>query len=283
VVNFHVLEHSRGLDEGKLESVARLEAATIEHDGGRLKLEWGALTSRPDDEVRDLLWWDGGELVGFAGRYAFGSETPEVAGMVHPSRRRHGIGATLLDAMTALCRERGDRRFLLIAPRTSADARRLAAVRGGVLDHSEHALELRGAVSDGPVDAAITLRPATSADLPEVQRIVAEAFGHPFFPLDLEAPDEPTLVAERDGQVLGTLRVHRSREGWGVYGFAVEPAHQGKGIGRDLLRRVCHQARAAGVERVHLEVSVENDRALGLYTSLGFVHEATEDYYALAT
>jgi ribosomal protein S18 acetylase RimI-like enzyme len=101
--------------------------------------------------------------------------------------------------------------------------------------------------------------------------------------LELESPSEPTMVAERSGATIGTLRVHKSAEGWGVYGFAVDPAWQGRGIGRDLLRRVCRQANDAGIDRVHLEVSVENDRALGLYTSLGFVHEATEDYFVIAT
>jgi ribosomal protein S18 acetylase RimI-like enzyme len=32
---------------------------------------------------------------------------------------------------------------------------------------------------------------------------------------------------------------------------------------------------------VHLEVAVDNDHALGLYTSLGFAPISTEDYYTL--
>jgi ribosomal protein S18 acetylase RimI-like enzyme len=39
--------------------------------------------------------------------------------------------------------------------------------------------------------------------------------------------------------------------------------------------------REEGAARVHLEVSVDNDRALGLYTSIGFTQMITEDYYAL--
>jgi ribosomal protein S18 acetylase RimI-like enzyme len=277
-----VLTRSLGLSADQLDSLARLETATIDADGGRLKLEWGALRHRAPDEVRDLLWWDDSQLVGFAGLYAFGSTTPEVTGMVHPSHRRHGIGARLFDEMTELCGARGDTRILLVTPRSSPGARQLATSRGGVLDHSEHALALQGTVADGPSDASIALRPAASDDAEEVQRLVTAAFGHSFGPIDLESPAEPTMVAERDGAIIATLRVHHTQEGWGVYGFAVDPPLQGQGIGRDLLRRVCRQAHDAGVDRVHLEVSVENDRALGLYTSLGFVHEATEDYYAIA-
>lgn len=36
-----------------------------------------------------------------------------------------------------------------------------------------------------------------------------------------------------------------------------------------------------GVRRIGLEVDLENDHALGLYTSLGFIQETTEDYYEL--
>jgi ribosomal protein S18 acetylase RimI-like enzyme len=80
---------------------------------------------------------------------------------------------------------------------------------------------------------------------------------------------------------VGTLRVSRDQDTAGVYGFVVHPDHQGHGIGRDVLRRVCRQALADGATRVRLEVEVTNDRALGLYTSLGFALVTTEDYYAL--
>jgi ribosomal protein S18 acetylase RimI-like enzyme len=36
------------------------------------------------------------------------------------------------------------------------------------------------------------------------------------------------------------------------------------------------------MRRVGLEVAVENERALGLYTSIGFRPVTTEDYYALS-
>lgn len=276
-----MLERSLGLSPDALASLAQLEAAAIATDGGRLKLEWGALSNRPAAEVHDLLWWVDDELVGFAGLYAFGSTTPEVTGMVHPAHRRRGIATALFDAMVRLCGERGDGRFLLVTPRSSDAARHLATSHGGTFDHSEHALALQGTVADGPSDASIALRSAVSGDAEEVQRLVTAAFGHSLGPIDLESPAEPTMVAERDGAIIATLRVHHTQEGWGVYGFAVDPPWQGQGIGRDLLRRVCRDAHDAGVARVHLEVSVENDRALGLYTSLGFAHEATEDYYAI--
>jgi ribosomal protein S18 acetylase RimI-like enzyme len=276
-----VLERAPSLTAAALAALAELESATIARDGGRLKLEWSALERQTGDDVKDLLWWSDDHLVGFAALYAFGSETVEVAGMVHPDHRGAGIGGRLLDEVIACCRDRRLGHFLLVTERTSDAARRLAVSRKGVLEHSEHALALTGAVADGPRDGSITLRPATAADLEDVRRILLSAFGSVFEPIDFESRLEPTLVAERDGAVVATMRVHKEPGTWGVYGFGVDRPLQGRGIGRDLLRRVCREANEAGIGRVHLDVSVDNDRALGLYTSLGFEHEATEDYYEL--
>jgi ribosomal protein S18 acetylase RimI-like enzyme len=213
--------------------------------------------------------------------YSFGGPSVEVAGMVHPGYRRQGIGTRLLDEAIELCHGRGERHLLLVAPRTSPGARVLAESKGGVLEHSEHALDLDGAVTRGPSDPSLSLRPASSGDISALVRILADAFGQSPRPIDLDAPGVSMLVAERDGSIVATLGLEQSPVQWGIYGFAVAPHLQGAGIGRDLLRRVCRQANDAGVRRLHLEVEVNNDRALGLYTSLGFTRTSTEDYFEI--
>jgi ribosomal protein S18 acetylase RimI-like enzyme len=90
-------------------------------------------------------------------------------------------------------------------------------------------------------------------------------------------------VIERDGAVLGTMRVSVEGELARVHGFAVDPPWRGRGIGRDALRRACRELRAEGATEVGLEVAVENDHALGLCTSLGFESLITEDYWAVTT
>jgi ribosomal protein S18 acetylase RimI-like enzyme len=274
-----VFELTRGLPPDTLTQIAALEVDSVSADGGRLKLEWNTLKARSGNAVEDVLWWEDGRLVGFLGLYAFGGPTVELAGMVHPDYRRRGIGTRLLDEAIELCREQGRHKILLVIPRTSPGGRAIAESRRGFLDHSEHALDLDGDAVEGPSDPSLILRPVSSDDITEEARILAEAFGQSESSMVLDAPDESRLVAERDGRVIATLRVRRSPEQWGIYGFAVEPRHQGIGIGRDLLRRVCRQAHRAGVTRLHLEVEVNNDRALGLYTSLGFTPTSTEDYF----
>jgi ribosomal-protein-alanine N-acetyltransferase len=74
--------------------------------------------------------------------------------------------------------------------------------------------------------------------------------------------------AEPTGQLLigyaGLVRVGREAE---VHTLAVDPAHQGRGIGRALLRAIL--GHASGVT-VFLEVRTDNESAIRLYRSEGF-------------
>lgn len=278
-----MLELAAGLSSQALQAIAELEQSVIEADGGRLKLEWAALRRRNGDRVEDALWWEGDRLLGFLGIYGFES-SPELAGMVAPGARRRGIGTALLDAALPLCRERGDARPLLIVPRPSVAGKRLALRRGGVIDHSEHALVLAGDPTSGSDEPRLALRPATGADLPLVARLLEAGFGTPA-PDDLadrlDLPSEQTLIVEWSGSAVGTLRLRRDGDDARVYGFVIDPPRQGQGIGRAALRRACQQLRADGARRIGLEVDVDNDRALGLYTSVGFAPVITEDYFRL--
>jgi ribosomal protein S18 acetylase RimI-like enzyme len=278
----------QGLTPGDLDGIAELQARVVAHDGGRLKLEWGRLRGRSGEVAEDVLARsDDGRLVGFAGLYGYGASGVEIAGMVDPDARRRGLGGALLDAAVGLCAAAGGGSPLLIVARESVGGRALAQARDGALDHSEHALMLSGEPVDGPSDPTLSMRTATSADAPAIVAILSAGFG--YVPTDLAErlvePDARTLVMQRTGdgggEIVGTMRVQLTGTGGGVYGFAVEPAHQGRGIGRDFLRRACRELRGAGATQVGLEVEVENDRALGLYTSLGFKPVVTEDYWRL--
>ncbi|HTP22817.1 MAG TPA: GNAT family N-acetyltransferase [Solirubrobacteraceae bacterium] len=279
-----MLELAAGLPPRTLDAIAELEQRVIEIDGGRLKLEWGRLRRRSGDRVEDLLWWEGDRLLGFLGIYGF-ETLPELAGMVAPDARGRGIGSALLDAAIPLCRELGDRRPLLIVPRPSLAGKRLALRRGGALDHSEHALVLAGDPTIGPRGPEIGLRRATLADVPLISRLLGQGFGGPVsddLADRLDSPHEQTAIVELNGSAVGTLRFRQDGDGARIYAFVIDPAWQRRGIGRAALRRACEQLRAEGTDRIGLEVDVENDRALTLYTSIGFTPILTEDYYALA-
>jgi ribosomal protein S18 acetylase RimI-like enzyme len=279
-----VVEPARGLSPDQLEAIAELERRVVAHDGGRLKLEWGRLRRRSGERAEDVLAWDDGRLVGFTGLYGPGAPQIELAGMVDPAHRRREIGGRLLDAALVLSAAAGAREPLLIVPRQSAGGRTLAEHHGARLDHSEHALVLRGEPTEGPRDPRLSIRIAERRDLPAIMALMSSGFG--FAPPDtaerMTAEGVRSFVVEREGRVIGTLRAQLEGDTAGVYGFAVDPHWRGQGIGSDALRRTCRELRERGARTVGLEVEVENDRALHLYTSLGFEPVITEDYWAIA-
>jgi ribosomal protein S18 acetylase RimI-like enzyme len=280
-----VVEQLRGISADNRSAIADLERRVVEHDGGRLKLEWGSLDSRSGDQVDDLLWRDGDKVVGFLGLYGFGHPTLELAGMVDPAYRRQGIGSALLSAGLAAVDGRGYTRALLVVPRSTPAGKAFARARGGVLEHSEHFLALTTPPVARAADPALTLRPTEPGDVPEVARILEAGFGwRPPAESVLARSDrtEQSLVAEREGAIVATLRTVHTATGGAIYGLAVDPPLQGQGIGRDLLTRVCQQLQADGADEVTLEVAVDNDRAIELYYSVGFEQRTSEDYYQLA-
>ncbi len=276
-----MLTRSRGLDRRSLAAIAELEREVVAADGGRLKLEWGVLETRDPELDQDLLWWEGDRLIGYAGLYAFGPPDVEVAGMVAPDVRRRGIGSALLAAARPLAQARGYTRLLLVTPAVSAAGAAFAASCHAELDHSEHFLVLGPTPSGPDRDADVQVRIATGEDREVVRRLLASAFSwEP--PADFfDRPGDTSYVVEHRSVPVGTVRLSVHGQVGGIYGFAVDPSRQGRGIGRDVLERMCRVLRSQGCSRVTLEVATENAHALGLYLSVGFASEAGEDYWAV--
>jgi ribosomal protein S18 acetylase RimI-like enzyme len=279
-----VLEHARGLTADVMRAISDLEQRVLVADGGRLKLEWSVLRGRTGERVEDLLWWEPDQLCGFLGIYSFGGPV-ELAGMVAPDARRRGIGSQLLDTALAVCRSQGHPEALLVVPRGSAGGRALALARGGRLHHSEHALRLDRPPSSPAVVQELVTRPAGDGDRPELARLRQDGFGSPVGLGDVEIDPArgQTLLIEHAGRPVGTMRTSREGDQADIYGFVIDSALRGRGLGRNALAQVCDQLLRDGAQRIGLEVEVGNEHALGLYTSLGFAPVTTEDYYLITT
>jgi ribosomal protein S18 acetylase RimI-like enzyme len=99
----------------------------------------------------------------------------------------------------------------------------------------------------------------------------------PFF--NMRTHPENVLVAELDGVVVGWGKMEHptplpsSEHVWHVNGLAVDPAHEGRGIGQALMEALIEEARARGGLRMTLRVFAANERARRLYERLGFERE----------
>lgn len=89
----------------------------------------------------------------------------------------------------------------------------------------------------------------------------------------LARSDAATFLAVREGRDVG-LAIgaphHAHPADAGLYSVWVAPEVRGSGIADRLVMAVIDWARAAGHQRIRLDVADDNPRAVGLYSRLGF-------------
>ena len=106
--------------------------------------------------------------------------------------------------------------------------------------------------------------------LENIQRFVCESV----------ANDAVQFMAVQGTQVVGWADIFPS---WayavahcGSLGMGVMPSFRAQGIGRGLLQACIAKAQSKGITRIVLEVRADNERAIGLYKTLGFQQEAVK-------
>ena len=90
------------------------------------------------------------------------------------------------------------------------------------------------------------------------------------------SPNEIELVAIVDGKIAGTAGIESVGEKYKVkhraeFGIGILKEYWGLGLGKALTKACIQSAIDAGYEQLELNVIAENERALSLYRSLGFI------------
>jgi len=122
------------------------------------------------------------------------------------------------------------------------------------------------AVDAGRAQAA--LRPMRDDDLDEVMRIELRAYPFPWTPgifRDCLRAAYPAWVLQGDAGIIGYGVLSIAADEAHLLNVCVDPAEQGQGHGRRLLRALVRVARAQGAQRVFLEVRPSNPNAIALY------------------
>ena len=116
--------------------------------------------------------------------------------------------------------------------------------------------------------------PATAAELDAIERIENASFPKPwcraFFAEELRLPGRLSLVASRDGRVLGYLFAMWIFEEMHVNKIAVAPELRRQGIADALMAHALTFAQEHDVEAISLEVRQSNESAQAFYAHLGF-------------
>lgn len=148
-----------------------------------------------------------------------------------------------------------------------------------VLKNGKEALIRNGNASDGlAVYEVFNLTHAETDYLlsyPDENSFVPEQEAR-FLEEKAESPNETELIAIIDGKVAGTAGIEAVGKKYKVkhraeFGISVLKEYWGLGLGKALTEACIQCAKDAGYDQVELNVVAENDRAISLYQSFGFV------------
>lgn len=135
--------------------------------------------------------------------------------------------------------------------------------------------------------APLMFSPMRANDVDEVSRVEEDAYPFPWTRgnfLDSLASGYIAQVArEADGRLAGYFLLMPAVDDMHLLNITVRPDLQGRGIGRQLLDKVCALTREAGIGAVLLEVRPSNQNALSVYRHTGFTQIGMRrNYYPAA-
>ena len=141
-------------------------------------------------------------------------------------------------------------------------------------------------------DDHIRIRPIAEADVEGFRQAVGIVGRERVYIRLTDAPDaegaldfvrsnirggNPQIVAVHNGDIIGWCDIVRedyeAERHSGSLGIGIIPGWRERGIGRRLIEAALEAASAAEFSRVELTVNADNERAIRLYESVGFVEE----------
>lgn len=278
-----ITAHAR-LSPEQIAAVGEL-AAVVRAAGIDPRLNEAWLSARDGSREADWLAWEGARLVGVAATEFFDG-TAEATIALLPGAPPETATA-LYTALRRALPQQGAARLLLLHDRGSAGLRAMAEAHGLVHDHAEHMMRRPAdlGIPEVPPGPLQVVR-ASPEHLPLVAQALAEGWGGSQETLlaritqSMEREAISYYVALLDGQPVSALNIQILEGRPWVYGFVVNPAHRGRGYGRQTIVTALADALTQSPGDAFLEVEPDNDAAVNLYHSLGFAVLRTFDYWA---
>jgi len=202
--------------------------------------------------------------------------------LVSPLPGQPPVSVTSIRLTAASLQERGFKRAVTSAL-TPAEEKLFIA--GGYTVRERLHLLHHDLTDPGPVSQPERLHRAKRTETDEILTVDNAAFGE-FWKLDLTGLQDaigatPTarvrtakLTIAGKSKVVGYAVTGRAGSSGYLQRLAVHPGHQGSGLGRDLVIDALRWVRRRGGARVLVNTQEANDRALGLYTEMGFAPES---------
>ncbi|MBS7642874.1 MAG: ribosomal protein S18-alanine N-acetyltransferase [Candidatus Bathyarchaeia archaeon] len=131
--------------------------------------------------------------------------------------------------------------------------------------------------------SSIRVRYGCIRDLDDIREVETLSFGDESYPRDLLSyllMEGNTLIVEYNGRVVGYISYICLGSKAHILSIAIHPGYRRMGLGGTLLREAIDDMKRLGIRKVLLEVRVDNDAAIRLYSKAGFkIHSILKGYY----
>lgn len=230
-----------------------------------------------------VMVWDGKQLIAFCRPYFFYEKGCEIAMMVAPSFRRQGIARHCIHTILPQLQKEGISD--LIFTTANLDFKAWLPHFDLAFQQSEYEMERTKKTTEKAGAQNITYKVATHADMqalflvdqacfPDISKVSKQRLSQ-----ILNDSQYTIIAAFIDETLIGKAHLYWERQCARLSDIAIIPKWQGKGYGRSLIAKCIHFALDQNINHLFLDVETKNQRALQLYTSLGFKTTNRIDYW----
>ncbi len=247
------------------------------------------LYAMTDESVKGfvVVAYDEEELVGIVSAIdMIGVHSYEWSGLVQLRYRKQGIGKALVSALHKNLEMRGAESELALAIKDAPNAKQFMDSLNYDWNFSEATMQ--AVPAEQKSDSPVHVKPLTN-EHDDITQILMNAFGdteeevHTLLNFNESNPSRHVYVAKMNGTCVGTVTVVEENQSFWITALATDPSKRGQGIGSAILHFVLAEAKNREVEKVMLDVEIDNAGALSIYEKAGFTTNLQVDYYVKTT
>lgn len=283
-----MIQATHTLNDHQLLEAKALIAICQKHDGSFRDPYLSNMLNFDPDMPAFFLYYEKGELVGLLTVYADDPDV-EVAILVHPNHRRHGIARALYRSFEKETASYPIESVTFQTERIFLEKHPEFASNWGLVEDEETETWLgkdrRPYLLATVSNLEVVLADRSYQD--QISQLKFEAFSEEhesrevvdrYVAKALKDPESRLYILLRNGQVIGTCTVDLSSNTNYFYGLAIAELERGKGYGSYLAKSLVNQLIEQNDKEFQIAVEDSNVGAKRLYEKIGFVNQTQVVY-----
>lgn len=235
-----------------------------------------------------LLSYEENVLAGFVTLYQFEDNSAEILIYIHPNHRKRLHYKKIAKAIGKELNKNTEAVYYVTEPHKSADLEWLCEEGHFDYDHSEYMMEWKYSYQLAPTNELSVKELTDAHELREAAQLLAGAFA-----MDSEVATERIVQlldsgckyygAWKRNELVGIFCLSEGKESVYVFDFAIDFDHQGRGLGKALLKELIRLVQEKSyIAKILIQVGSKNETAFRLYQKNGFMVISQRDYYRVS-